>query len=413
MIKKFFTIFCVALLAMTSCIREEALNTECDIETCTLPEAITPEWKSGDDSNAYELEDPETQQKVTIYPIDFQVRQGVDRTALAPTFTITEGATVEPASGTVRDFTIPQFYKVTSEDRCWSRVYCISVVELNKPLPEHDNAPDHFSFDHARMNKTSGSEGSIFTVFYDTNPFTDADFQWSSGNSGFALTGVAKSYKDYPTLQSDYGFEGKCLQLTTRETGSFGAMVNMPIAAGNLFLGSFDVSNALSNSLKATRFGMTWSKVPVRVSGHFKYKSGDTFYELDKTAPGKMKEVPGKRDLFNIVAVFYEYSDDMPSLDGTNYMDPSMDAYRKSVCMFGRIDAAQRFETDQWTDFEVILEPRDGMKIDPVKLAEHKYKFALVFTSSIHGDTFSGAPGSTLWIDEVTVEYADMNPKME
>ncbi len=412
MIKKFFTIFCVALLAMTSCIREEALNTECDIETCTLPEAIKPVWKwRADDkkSEPYDaVVDTVTQKVETVYPIKFDVQEGVDRTALAPTFTITAGATVEPASGTVRNFTKPQFYRVTSEDRCWSRVYCISVVERKNVPP----TPDRFTFDHARM---SSNKGVPFTVFYDKDPFTeeDSDFQWSSGNSGFAITGVAKSYKDYPTLQSDYGFEGKCLQLTTRETGSFGAMANMPIAAGNLFLGSFDVSSALTNSLKSTRFGMAWRKVPVRVKGHFKYKSGDTFYELDKTAPGKMKEVPGKRDLFNIVAVFYECSDDMPSLDGTNYMDPSTDAFRKSVCRFGRIDPAQCFETDQWTEFDLKLEPRDGMKIDLEKLIHDKYKFALVFTSSINGDTFSGAPGSTLWIDEVTVEYADMNPKME
>lgn len=403
--------FVLAMTAFVSCIREEALNTECDIETCTLAEAISPEWTGGDDSGAFEMEDPVTHERIMVYPINFKVRQGVDRSALAPKFTVTPGATAEPASGTVRDFTIPQYYKITSEDRCWSRTYCISVIELNKP--HTDNNPDLFSFEQARMNKNNGSEGSIFTVFYDNDPFTSTDFLWGSGNSGFALTGVAKSYKDYPTLQADYGIKGKCLQLVTRETGSFGAMVNMPIAAGNLFLGTFDVSNALSNSLKSTRFGMPWAKVPVRISGHFKYKSGDTFYELDKSLPGKMKEVPGKRDAFNIVAVFYEYDDKLPSLDGTNYTDPDSEDFRRCVCLYGQISPEQNIETKQWTEFVVELQPREGMEIDPVKLIEHKYKFALTFTSSIHGDRFSGAPGSTLWIDEVKVEYADLDLKTE
>ena len=34
-------------------------------------------------------------------------------------------------------------------------------------------------------------------------------------------------------------------------------MMNMPIAAGNLFLGTFDVVNTLKNSLTATKFGMS------------------------------------------------------------------------------------------------------------------------------------------------------------
>lgn len=36
----------------------------------------------------------------------------------------------------------------------------------------------------------------------------------------------------------------------------FGGLVGMPIAAGNLFIGSFDVNNAMSNPLQATKFGL-------------------------------------------------------------------------------------------------------------------------------------------------------------
>ena len=408
MIQKFTTLCLLFFAAFSvSCIRSEALNTECDIEQCILPEAINSLWQGGDDSKAYEIEDPDRPgQKITIYPIEFQVHKGVDRSAMAPQFTLTAGATAEPVSGTVRDFRNPQYYKVTSEDRCWSRHYCISVIEVKAPKPEDNSDPDVFSFESARMNKTTGSEGSIYTVFYDMNPFTDTEFNWGSGNSGFALTGVAKNYLDYPTMQDEHGKQGKCLRLTTRQTGSFGAMVNMPIAAGNLFLGSFDVSSALSNSLKSTKFGMSWGKVPTRVSGFFKYRSGDTFYELDKSAPNKMREVPGKRDQFNIVALFYEYDTETPSLDGTNYMDPTSPEFQKYVMSFAKIAPECLVETERWTQFSLDMQPLPGKTIDPQKLIEHKYKFAIVLTSSIHGDTFSGAPGSTLWIDEVRVDYA-------
>ena len=49
---------------------------------------------------------------------------------------------------------------------------------------------------------------------------------------------------------------GKCLKLSTRSTGGMGAMMNMPMAAENLFIGTFDTMSALSDPLKATQFGL-------------------------------------------------------------------------------------------------------------------------------------------------------------
>ena len=54
---------------------------------------------------------------------------------------------------------------------------------------------------------------------------------------------------------------GNGLKLTTCDTGSFGAMVQMYIAAGNLFIGSFDLANALKDPLRATKFGIQYYKL--------------------------------------------------------------------------------------------------------------------------------------------------------
>ena len=78
------------------------------------------------------------------------------------------------------------------------------------------------------------------------------------------MTGVAKTADDYPTFQIANGKNGKCLSLVTRSTGFFGGLVGMPIAAGNLFIGSFDVNNAMSNPLQATKFGLPFRHVPER-----------------------------------------------------------------------------------------------------------------------------------------------------
>ena len=141
--------------------------------------------------------------------------------------------------------------------------------------------------------------------------------EWASGNAGYAMTGVAKTADDYPTFQITDGKTGKCLSLVTRSTGFFGQIAGMPIAAGNLFIGSFDVSNAMSNPLKATKFGLPFRHVPTYLAGYYKYKAGDQFTEGGKP-------VNGKRDICDIYAIMYETSESVPTLDGRTHYQPNL-----------------------------------------------------------------------------------------
>ena len=49
-----------------------------------------------------------------------------------------------------------------------------------------------------------------------------------------------------------------------------------------------------------------------------------------------------------------------------------------------------------------------GKTVDSQKLEDGKYNVAIVFSSSIKGDLFEGAAGSTLYIDEVELSYRDI-----
>lgn len=64
--------------------------------------------------------------------IGVYVPPGTDVTALAPAFTLSRFATAAPASGTARDFTRPQTYKITAQDGS-SRVVTVAVVKSDKP----------------------------------------------------------------------------------------------------------------------------------------------------------------------------------------------------------------------------------------------------------------------------------------
>lgn len=356
---KYTAIYILLVIFTTSCIREEAPNAEADIVSCTLP-GVTLLTKPIISNDA-----------VTIL-----VPPGTATDQLAPEFTLTAGATINPPSGTVRNFGMPQTYTVTSSDGEWQKKYTVSVIdtELKTTYQFEDTLGgyDYYVFVEREAGKVV--------------------MQWASGNAGYSLTGVPKNANDYPTLQASDGKEGKCLKLVTRSTGTFGIAFGMPIAAGNLFIGHFDALSALKDPLKATQFGLPFYYVPTYITGFYKYSSGGNYTE-------KGKPVEGKKDICDIYAIFYETNGSV--LDGTNaFTSPNL-------ISVARIDNAK--ETDEWTHFNIPFIARPGKVIDKEKLMSGKYNISLVFSSSIDGDRFNGAVGSTLLIDEVNLLYNSDN----
>lgn len=375
-------ITCLLLVFLyVSCIQEEAPNTEADIETVSLPGDILV--------RTVQLDAITDDNNEKIYPIVLYLKKGTDFTRLAPEFTLTPGATIVPTSGTLLDFSTPQDYIVTSEDGEWQRKYRIEVTSTGFTSTQ-------YNFENVRL----GGEGK-YHIFYETDQIGIETMTWASANPGFALTDYTISKPEqFPTYQSDGGRNGsKCVKLVTRKTGSLGSSVNMPIASGNLFIGSFNLASALTNALKATQFGIQFDRVPTYLHGYYKFKAGDTFYELDKTAPDKLKPIPDRKDIFNIYAVFFESTDTRPTLDGTNVLAED----NEQIISVAQIEDAQ--EADEWTEFNLPFKLREGKSIDAAKLAAGKYYLTIVFASSIRGDYFEGAPGSTLYIDEVTLQY--------
>lgn len=372
--KTFLASLILTIGLLASCIQDEALNTEADIETITLPgDVMNRQAVFGD---AITLADG-----TRIYPITLYVKRGTDLTVLAPELTLTEGATVQPASGTTLDFSQPQTYTVTSQDGQWQRTYRVSVTTASLTTT-------HYSFENIRL----GGTPEKYHVFYET------EIDWASGNPGYALADLNETNPlNFPTYQGEQGYLNKCLTLQTRNAGSLAARVNMPIASGNLFLGSFDVTDALSNALTATQFGLPFDRVPVRLTGWYKYTPGPTFYVLDKSAPDKLRPVPGRTDRFDIYAVLYESTAARPILDATNILAED----NPQVISVAQIPEDEALPADDWTQFDIPFHYRPGKTVDPDKLNDGQYNLAIVFASSERGAYFEGAPGSTLCIDEV------------
>lgn len=359
----------MALLLLSACIKDEPLNAEADIETATL-------------ENADEI--LSNQATIKNNSVQFRLKKFKDDLRFAPLFTLTPGATIDPPSGTERDFVEPQNYVVTSEDGNWEKTYSVSftIDEIALSL---------FSFEDVDVINTDNPEGH-YHVFFEYLPNGQKSFDWDSGNEGYNILaesmaeqeGVELTPAFYPTAQTEDGYEGKGVKLQTKSTGSLGSMVGSEMAAGNLFLGNFVFTFP---AIKSPRFGQPYNfdSKPVALKGYYKYKQGAEF-EIHNDDGSELTE-----DTFDIYAILFE------KREGDNYLSGDFDFQDDRIVRVARIKSEDKSITDQWTAFDIPFESVNGKSYDPTK----EYMYTIVFTSSLEGALFNGAVGSTLWIDEV------------
>lgn len=356
-------------VAVTSgCIRSEELNAECDIIDIKLPADMLSRTPVVGNNTV----------QVTVTDL-------VDVSALAPEFTLTDGATINPPSGTVRDFSQPQIYTVTSQDGKWQKDYVVTIEHAYSITLQ-------YNFENVRQVVSARYS---YDVFFETDAMGNETMTWATANPAFALSMQGTTPQTFPCYQGVDGKTGKCAVLVTRSTGTFGAGMKKPLAAGNLFLGTFAMANALQKPLEATHFGVPFFQVPVSLTGAYKYQPGETYCILGEN--GKLQPVEGKTDTFNIYAVMFEPTAEMEWLDGRNVLSED----NPNIIGVAMIADADKRATDQWTTFLAPFVYRPGKSIDPEKLAAGRYSLAIVMSSSIDGDKFSGAVGSTLWVDEL------------
>lgn len=369
---------CAFCAMLTSCFKDEPLNAECDIEYAYL---------HSDDPEAtfYQLTDSLVEVYSTDNVIEFGVKEEVDLTALAPEFVITEGATIEPASGSVHDFSDnkPVPYTVTSQDGKWSRTYMVYINHRIRTIDEIST----LSFENSMLDTSQR-----YAVWYETAADGYEINAWATGNPGFAITAGDAAPSEYPSSVLEEGYEGRGVRLTTRATGTLGALFGMPIAAGNLFTGTFNTLDALGSATKATRFGTPVSQRPLSFSGYYKYTPGEEVTGADN------KPIPGKIDAGDIYAILYRNTDSEGkafTLDGDNVKTSGQ------IVATAIIDEVK--PTTEWTPFDINFTYKE--QLDEQILRNYGYSLAIVFSSSINGAYFEGAVGSTLCIDEVKVTY--------
>lgn len=374
-------LFCLAVsMALTSCIKDEALNAECDIT------GIDATWTAAHSGTII------GQPIVRNNLVAVTIKKGTDRTALDPRFTLTPGARLTytdadgnetEGNGATRNFATPQRYTTHSEDGMWAKDY---HVAFNYPVPLGTCSFEDFRLD---------ASGRYYTWFErDTLDGDDGERPcWASGNGGYAITGMGKNPADFPTSVLTPGYRGNGVRLVTRSTGSFGAMAKKPIAAGNLFIGEFITGIAMSKPLRATRFGLQLvGGRPLYFEGYYTYTPGDLYTDENQVPH------PEVRDTCSIYSVLYEVEP-----------DNVVPLYGDDVLTSPRIVAVARLadpgEPTEWTHFRLPFVMQPGKTFSEERLRRDGYAIAIVASASQDGDYFRGAVGSELCIDELRIVW--------
>ncbi|MCH4156536.1 MAG: PCMD domain-containing protein [Muribaculaceae bacterium] len=361
---------------LTSCFKEEPLNAECDIEKAYV-HVGNPE------TMFFNASDSMVSVPYTDSTVIFNVRKQADVSAMAPKFQLTAGATISPDNGSVHDFTKESVnYTVTSEDGKWHRSYMVSFNQVIKTI----NDTITYNFESYELE----TQKQKYYVWHNERDDGTLGNDWATGNSGFNLSRGSAKPDEYPTTPLTEGYEGSAVCLTTCDTGPFGAMVNKRLAAGNLFLGTFDLTSALKDAMKATLFGIQFDKKPIKITGYYKYAPGATFQDP------KGNVVANRVDSAAIYAVLYRNHD----ADG-NAVVLYGDNVKTSNLIVALADMEYVKPTDQWTPFEISFNYQSAL--DETLLENRGYSFTVVFSSSKEGDKFEGAIGSKLLIDKVKV----------
>lgn len=395
MVKPFSLIAVVAFATtLTSCFKDEALNNECDIEKAWI-QVDNPDQVFFQPSNA-ELPDIESTKTDLIFP---DLRPNSDVTALPVYFKVTDGATIAPENGSVQNFADgPVTYVVTSEDGQYNRTYRVFIKATDAgttPDPGDPGKPEE-QFGYVNYNFENYFLDPASSKFYVWSDYENGS-NWATGNPGFKIAKGSATPDQYPSTPLAEGYDGAGVKLVTSDTGPFGVVVNMRIAAGNLFTGVFDSKSATKAPLKATHFGEgSYNQInyrPVTLAGYYQYTPGEVF----KDKSGKVVE--DRIDQGDIYAVVFRNVD---SEGKSFYLTGDNVLTSPQIVALARVPNVVKTEGG-WQKFSVDF--NYSGELDPAILANYGYSMAVVFTSSIEGAAFQGAVGSTLLIDKVSIAY--------
>lgn len=346
---------------LSSCIKDELPNIEVDITNVTSQDKGF--IKSIINENS-----------VTVFVDTLNTKLN----NLALTLEISEGATITPDPSTIKDYSKPQVFTISSEDRTpgrsWTKEWTINTQIVSA------NTPTKFGFEN-----WYNPEHTAYQMPYDVVNVDGKNqnlYMWASTNNslGILLAYMFQENLNYTHFGTSYvedGVEGKAVKLRTWGIKQFDP--SKPYCSGSLFLGEFD--GADTDPLTGTHFGVPFNKKPVSFKGYYKFE------------PQKLED--GTDDTGLIEAVLYRVDSTTPYLTGYTIKDKT----NKNIVAYAEIDPDAK--TNGYVEFNIPFTYTQELNTED--LQNWKYGLTIYFTSSKRGDEYVGADNTCLYIDNVEV----------
>jgi hypothetical protein len=280
--------------------------------------------------------------------------------SLTPEIVVSPGAKVVPSPGTSVTFNDEEDFvnfTITSEDGTNSVDYLFTIRDRQVPNAGFENW-----FTETGMNSQP---------FVQPGKYMESTV-WATANMG---TSIYSIYGTSPVEEDD----NTLIKIETVTT------VALPLVAGALYLGEFDLDGAIAdptNPVAAATLGIPFAFRPTSVQLKYSYTSGDQLIQAVLKDPGNLF---GGFDIYN--------------LEGKDKFGIEV-VLEKRVGDVVTVIAQKNFDSDQ--DVETLTDLNLQLEYFSNEAPTH---FHISFSPSFDGGTFKGAIGSTLIIDDVEMIY--------
>lgn len=203
---------------------------------------------------------------------------------------------------------------------------------------------------------------------------------WDTGNTGAATLGQSNVQ---PSDHVPAGLSGQSAMLATKFVGLFGIG---KLAAGSVFSGRFAKVDGTNGILD---FGRPWTVRPTKLRGYYQYTSVPIDY-----ASEEYKALMGRPDTCHIYVALTDWT--APFEIRTNPKNRQLfDKNSPSVIGYGEFISGE--STDGYVPFEIEIKYRSTSR---------RPSYILVTSAaSKYGDFFTGGNGSTLYVDQYSLDY--------
>jgi hypothetical protein len=279
--------------------------------------------------------------------------------SFVPVLSLSPGATSMPASGetvVVNSMEDPVEYKVTAEDGSSNTYYLL----VRGDQLSNSDLEDWYT--------TSGLNGRSYK-----EPGKDAHTTiWATANSG------TSAYNVYGTIPSVSG-ENTVAEITTGLTSL------IPLTAGTLYTGKFDLNGAINNPTnprEATIMGIPFTLRPVAFKFKYTYEPGSRYIKATLNDPG------------NIFGGFTV--EDLEGVDKFTAYAILEVRNGENVVEIARAELSSSEVKETLTEITIPFTYAGSQK--PTHLT-------VLFSSSKDGEWYTGAVGSKLTVDDIELIY--------